>query len=255
MTELHELQRMFRDAMFGDQDALSAVGNLVRPSGRLTGEEHVRIYRQTVLGTLTGSLGNIFPVTRRLVGEQFFDAMAARYIPSAPSRSPDLADYGASFPQFIREFAPAAELPYLGDVAILEWYWHRAFHAEDDPGLDSQALQIAATRDADRIVFRLPASATLLESAFPIRRIWQSNQPDYGGSDELNLDDGGERLIVWRRLANEIRIDELDDELWLLLAGIGAGCSLERLGSVANIALLPLCAERGWLGGFEILEA
>jgi len=253
MTELEELQQLFRDAMFGDKIALSAVGNLVRPVGGLSGEEHVRIYRQTVLGTLTRSLGNIFAVTRRLVGEQFFDAMAARYIPDAPSRSPDLADYGESFPQFIREFAPAAELPYLGDVALLEWHWHRAFHAADEPPLDSEALRAAAAEDASRIVFRLPASATLLESRFPIRRIWQINQPDYHGSDQLSLDDGGERLIVWRRLANELRIDELDDDTWQLLNGIAKGQTLEQLGDGANISLLPRCAERGWLGGFDTL--
>lgn len=252
MTSLAELQHLFRDAMFGDQDAMATAGKLVKPSDHLTGAEHVRIYRQTVLGTLTSTLANVFPVTRRLVGEPFFDAMAGRYIPSAPSRSPDLADYGESFPLFIKEFAPAAELPYLADVALLEWHWHRAFHAADAPLLDGDALRAAAGHAAEQIVFRLPVSASLLASEFPIRRIWLVNQPDYEGDDHVHLDAGGDRLIVWRPSTSELRIDELDEDVWRLLNRVCEGQTLEQLSDTEDIArLLPFCAERGWLGSFD----
>lgn len=251
MTSLAELQDAFREAMFGDRAAVAVIGDKVRPTKQLDGESHVHIYRQSVLGTLTASLVSVFPVTRRLVGEQFFDAMAARFIPSAPSQSPDLADFGADFPAFIGNFEPAAELPYLPDVAVLEWAWHRAFHAADEGSLDAAELREAARGSAERIVFSLPVSARLIRSAYPIHRIWRVNQPGYAGDDRVDLAAGKDRLIVWRPSVREIRIDELQADEWQLLTRIETQATLAQLADMPNLAdLLPRCAERGWLGGF-----
>ena len=38
-----------------------------------------------------------------------------------------------------------------------------------------------------------------MKSNFPVRRIWQVNQPDYSGEVTVDLSEGGEALLVMRR--------------------------------------------------------
>ena len=257
MTTLRDMQIMVRDAVFEaetDGPALRAVSRHLNAGSGMTPAEHLLIYRRAILGTLVRALGNIYPVSRRLLGQQFFDAMARVYARETPSRSPDLARYGEDFFRFIANFEPAAELPYLPDVAKLEWHWHRAFHAADEADIDFATLSEVAETDMSRIVFRLPVSASLLASDYPVHRIWQVNQDDWKADQCVDLDQGGVRLIIWRR-DHDMRIDEVDERSWWLLNAIGEGISLGELSASADAddldSLLPGCVQQGWIGGFE----
>lgn len=260
MTSLRDMQRMIRDAVFetgANGPALAAISEHIRAGDDLAPAEHLLIYRRAILGTLVRALGAIHPVCKRLVGDDFFDAMSRVYARQTPSESPDLGDYGASFGDFIAAFEPAAELVYLADVTRLEWRWHRAFHAPDEEAVDIAALAGVAEKDRDRIAFRLPVSAGLLESDYPVQRIWQVNQDDWTGDQSVDLDAGGARLIVWRQ-DHEMRIDEPDNAAWLLLEAIEAGQTLGEIGNRAIVqdldTVLPRCVQQGWIGGFELAD-
>ena len=251
------MQNMVRDAVFEtktDGPALAAVSAHIRPGSGMDPAEHVRIYRRAILSTLVRALGNVYPVCKRLVGDQFFDAMARIYCRQIPSRSADLADYGNDFAGFIAGFEPAGEIPYLPDVARLEWHWHRAFHAADETGMDTSGLAGIAEADMSRIVFRLPVSASLIASAYPIGRIWQVNQKDWDSGQTVDLAQGPVRLIVWRR-QYDMRVDEIDEAAWPLLTAIADETPFGKLGQsiAADLdILLPRCVQSGWIAGFAL---
>ena len=258
MTSLVELQQQMRDAIFEsgrDGAALQAAGALVAPGSSLPAEEQVLIYRHAILATLGRTLEAIYPVCRALVGEEFFDAMGRVHVRQYPSESPDLGDYGMHFADFIAGFEPAAELPYLPDVARLEWAWHRAFHAADEPPLDIAALDQVPADETGRLIFRLPQSARLLESDYPVQTIWQVNQPDWTGDTAVDLERGGCRLMIWRQ-GHDMRIDEPDSGEWALLQLIENGLTLDQIGQQPGLeqldALLPVCVQRGWVAGFTV---
>ncbi len=258
MTALLDMQRMIRDAVFEtgpDGPALAAVSEYIQASEGFSAAEHLLIYRRAILGTLVRALGAIHPVCQQLVGDEFFDAMSRVYARQTLSESPDLGDYGESFGDFIAVFEPAAELVYLADVARLEWRWHRAFHAPDEATLDIAALASVTEADTGRIAFRLPVSASLLASDYPVQRIWQVNQDDWTGDQAVDLDEDGVRLIVWRH-GHEMRIDELDAGAWSLLNAIEMGQTLGEIGDNEGLedldAILPRCVQNGWIAGFEL---
>jgi hypothetical protein len=258
MTSLLDMQRMIRDAVFEtgtNGPAVKAISEHIETSGDFTAAEHLLIYRRAILGTLVRTLGAIHPICKQLVGEEFFDAMSRVYARKTPSESPDLGDYGEGFSEFITTFEPAAELVYLPDVARLEWCWHRAFHAPDEPSIDIEALANVTAADTDRITFRLPLSASLLESNFPVQHIWQVNQEDWNGDEAVDLDEGGVRLIIWRH-GHEMRIDELNTGAWSLLSSINAAHTLGEIGENKSLedldTILPRCVQNGWIAGFEL---
>jgi hypothetical protein len=255
MTSLAEIQDLFRDAVFetdAEQPAMNALSQHIDSTPGLSSIQHLEIYRRTVIGTLQRALGEIYPVCRRLVGEQFFAGMARIFARQYPSESPDLADYGKQFDAFITTFEPARELPYLADVARLEWCWHRAFHAPDEPALDPNSFSAVPVDDIERIVFWLPRSARLLQSVYPVEQIWKVNQPDWKGDLNVDLDHGGLNMIIWRQ-GNDMRIDELNDAAWDFLRKINDGAAMADLTRISSLdKLLPDCVQHGWIGGFRL---
>ncbi|WP_017668197.1 DNA-binding domain-containing protein [Sandarakinorhabdus sp. AAP62] len=134
------------------------------------------IYQRNHVASLTAALAKTFPVVQRLVGEPFFAAMAARFIFQSPPRVPMLADYGADLADFIAAFEPAESLPFLADVARLEYARVRAWHAADHASPPLDGADAVAALLPHRIV--LHPSATLIQSDHPVLAIWAANQPE-----------------------------------------------------------------------------
>ena len=78
------------------------------------------VYRNNVATGLARALAARFPITEKIVGEEFFTAMAREFVLSHPPSSPVLLHYGEDFAGFVAEFAPAKSLPYLADIVRLE---------------------------------------------------------------------------------------------------------------------------------------
>lgn len=235
MPSLREVQESFAAAILADDPALTAHIE----SGAFPAARHIQVYRNNVFAGLTDALGAIFPVTQKLVGEDFFEYAADGYIRRHPARSGNLHDFGDAFPGFLGNFEPAATLPYLADVAQLEWYWHEAFHAAEAPPFPMERLAAIAPADYAQLRFALHPSARLLDSPWPVLRIWQANQEGETGESDVDLAEGGVRLLVHRRDL-EVVIEPLAPGDHALLAAFRDGL---MFGAAADRALAadPAC--------------
>lgn len=136
------------------------------------------VHRNNVVASLIDALADTFPVVQALVGETFFRSMAARYARREPPRLPVLAAWGDTFADFVADFEAARPVPYLADVARLEFARVRAFHAADTPAVPEHELARAMAQ-ADRIGalhFVLHPSLALIASPFAVASIWAAHQ-------------------------------------------------------------------------------
>src|SRR5260370_28817400 len=93
------------------------------------------VHANNTRASLRIAVENVYPVTRRLVGADFFTAMAEQFVASHPPNHGCVSDYRADFADFAAQSRPAADLGYLPDVAPIQWAGVRAAHAPDAPGL------------------------------------------------------------------------------------------------------------------------
>lgn len=228
MQPLPELQAAFAAGVF-DGSAVAAIA-----PGRFPPEQHLQIYRNNVFESLTGALKAVYPVVERLVGEGFFRFAADGYIRRHPPHSGNLHDFGEHYAEFLSGFAPAAALPYLADVARLEWAWHEAYHAADADRLDPQRLVDVAPQQHGGLRFTLHPSARLLNSAYPVLRIWQANQ-DGATEQIIDLNEGSVRLLVMRRDLR-VEIEALPAGEHALLLALAQGAPLETACEAAFAA-------------------
>jgi len=202
MQQLADRQRDFSVAIL--DPALPAPHGLVGPDGEPSSRRFA-VYRNNVTASLTEALRNAFPAVCRIVGAEFFTAMARAYIHSDPPRSPILHDYGACFPRFIAKFRPAASLPYLADVARIERAWTEAYHSPEAARLEAAAFASIETDQLPHIHLVVHPSARIVASRLPALTIWRMNVGD-GVPAQVDLAAGGEDTLIIRPMAEvEVR--------------------------------------------------
>lgn len=229
----------------------------IKQSQALSAELRFEIYQSSITAGLGKTLAEIYPVCEKLLGQHFFLGMAYQYIEATPSISPNLIHYGQSFADFVAEFKPAQQLPYLGDVCRLEWAWHQAHYSAPDTELNIAALMQLDESEQANCIFKLPSSASRICTNYPIYQIWLVNQADYPDEPRVNLNQGGERLLIFNR-DTDIIIDTLSDDEWQVLDAIDNQLPLAKIceqfadgeHTVDIIQLLPIMLKKGWLSSF-----
>jgi hypothetical protein len=219
------------------------------------------IYRNNYRGNLHDALAAAYPVTLRLVGDDFFRYMAQHYISRYPSRSGNLHHYGAELAEFVSVFEPAQALVYLADVVTLEWNCHCAYFADDTVVLNTEALaRIPPPRYSDLILHLHPA-CYLLHSPYPVAAIWQAHQSGADENFHINLDSGPSNALVSRR-EGIVSVVEMTpaDATWLqaIMAGVPLGeatatALAEHTRFDLQTALLHLVTQ-GALSDFSLRE-
>lgn len=161
------------------------------PAGR-PAPKRFSVYRNNVASSLTRALEAAFPTVRKLVGDEFFAAMAVVFLRAHPPTSRMLMLYGAEFPAFLQAFQPVRHLGYLPDVARLDQAMRESYHAADSRALDQVAFQRLIGADLAGLRLTLAPSLRLVRSPWPIVSIWAAHAeggvtPRAGAEDALVL--------------------------------------------------------------------
>jgi hypothetical protein len=230
-----ERQRQFAAALL--DPALPTPAGLVDPDGDAC-PRRFSVYRNNVVVGLSRALEESFPVVRRLVGPEFFRAMANAYVRADPPRSPILLDYGAGFPSFVASFEPAAAIAYLADVARIERAWIEAYHAAEAQPLGSGAFaEIPADRLAD-LRLHLHPSIRVVRSPTPALTIWRMNL-DGGLQGPVEVEAGGEDAFFVRP-ESEVEVRSMPP------GGADFVLALSQGRSVTEAMEIAFAAERGF---------
>lgn len=254
MPSLLELQTAFAHALF-DADEADVRAHIVA-DGK-SAAERLAIYRNDIAHNYREALRDVYPVVERLVGEAFFAHAANRYLSRHRSRHGDLHAFGNQFATFLAGFGPAETLPYLPDVARLEWLIHESFHAADHPPLALDRLAAIAAADLPRLRFVLHPACRLLVSDFAVHLIWRANQP---GADGEVAQPGVPAHLLVRRKDYDVELEPVSAEEFRFLAACPAGQPLsaalaEAATPVGELDLQALLVRRvgdGTLADFRL---
>ena len=214
------------------------------------------VYRNTVAKACIDALAANYPVVLRLVGEAWFQGMAAAYLQAQPPRDGRLLLYGQGLPDFVAQWAPDRGVPYLGGVAQLDRFWTEAHTSADAEPVSADDL---AALPADALTATRwrphPAARWAWFDEVPVYSLWrchrESPQADpllggipWQGEGALLTRPGG--TVLWAPLS----IGGV-----CFLAACSAGRSLGEAAAEAVLAepgldlaaLLALCLSQGAL--------
>jgi hypothetical protein len=168
-----------RDWREGQQAFAAALDDPAQPPPALFADCDVAarfaVYRNNSAVAAIGALKEQFPTVTTLVGDEAFSDLARAFSQKCPPRSPALWEYGEDFPGFVAAFiaecGAQTQVPYLPDMARLDWARLkalRAFEAPPCPTARLAQLDPALMSDTRPV---LHPSLALVASQWPILAI------------------------------------------------------------------------------------
>jgi hypothetical protein len=215
-TALREWQAAFAAQLCGEVEA---------------GDKRLAIHRHHIASSLAKVLASTFPTVQTLVGTDFFRRLAQAYVARDLPVQPVLAEYGAGFPGFVATWAPADGLPYLADMARLDWALNTAFHSPRRQSLAAADLAVLPPERLATSTLLLAPGAAVIRSRYPIDLIWAASQP--GAPDEkVDLGQRAACLLVMRR-TDDAGFMVLSEGEAAFMEGLGKGLTLEASAGAA----------------------
>lgn len=163
-------QTSFARALFHPDEA--GPDNLVDPQGA-PAPKRFGVYRNNVVVSLIDNLASTFPACKSLVGEEFFNALAREYALNFPPSSPLMIYYGDEFAQFLSQFKPAQQVPFLSDIADIEYKRVKSYHAADGQQFDPNSIANVPQETLDNAKLKLHPSFFWSYSRFPAHQIYK----------------------------------------------------------------------------------
>jgi hypothetical protein len=195
MWSLAELQRNFCDGL-RTSDAPDKVLLSQLEDGEVA-LQRFQVYRNNFIVLNGDALADMYPVIKRLLGDEAFRTLATAYVRRHPPEQRTLLLYGDAFAEFLSSIPELSSLPYLRDVARLEFAWTAAYHAADATPLTPDKIGVLSEASFINLHLQPHPSLHLLASDYPVHRIWSVNQSD-DEDQEISLDEGPCRLVVVR---------------------------------------------------------
>jgi hypothetical protein len=158
----------------------------------------LRIYRNAAQIVRVKALQQIFPVCEKIVGPDYFTQLAQAFIEKNVSITIAINQQGGFFSSFIMTQPVQQQVPYLADLAQLEWLWHEVLHSPSNTLLGQQDPL------APHHLLQQVPHARLLHSDYPLIEIWHMCQDDYRG--DFTIQSRGKSTVLIVQVNDELRL-------------------------------------------------
>jgi len=136
--------------------------------GLLAYQSNARMLAERVLAAA-------YPVVTAVLSPDSMGQLARALWQAKPPTCGDLAHWGEHLPDFVAGSAQLANLPWLADLARLEWALHAAESAPD-VAHDAASLNLLAQADPAELGLRLAAATQVLPLNWSVYPIWRAHQ-------------------------------------------------------------------------------
>ena len=236
MSEWSKLQSSVSNAL--EDLNLEVPSGIKRLKNGVVPKKRFSVYRNNVTLSLISVLASTYPVVEEIVGDEFFATMAREFALSHLPQSPVMINYGEEFPDFLKTFVPVKELPYLSDIARLEWHRNTVYHGANASSVTIEALGEYKEEDVPNLSFELHPTFALVKSDYPIVTIWQAHQQDNPPEflKGVTMEQGEAALIIRPEL--DVLINQVSIGTYEFLQSLNKGLSFS-LSVEQAIAIEP----------------
>ena len=223
--------------------------------GSLSVEKQLSIYQNNINGAHQKVLAQVYPACLNILGEDYFNQLCYFYRCKYPSTRPDLNMYGEYFSIFLQKRIAIKEelsdFEYLGELAELEWYWHKSYFSDNDPLFDFEKLARISVEKYEKLSFTLSYSFSLHATEYPLIELWNANIQKLTDTQTFLMPDSKKYFCIFREKFKPV-IEILNEKQHACLTLISNKASLIELNEAGLQNELMSFIENGRITGFLI---
>lgn len=115
-------------------------GDFSKFIARQTQFENFDIYINNCYLGLAANLQDKFPITQMILGDDFFENIAQKYIAQNPQKFGENNSFGENFAQFLNPIGQEFNIEYVADIAEIEWARFLAEISKFEPAIDFEII-------------------------------------------------------------------------------------------------------------------
>jgi len=129
------------------------------------------VYHNNYIENGIRALSISFPSVLGLLGEEAFRGLARLYLLQEPKQCFDWADYGEQFSLFMFEIDELSDMPFLPEIAELDW---RILHIEraKDVDFNANSFSLLETEEPSQLRFILAPGIQIMQAMFPLKELY-----------------------------------------------------------------------------------
>lgn len=205
-------------------------------------QERLGAYQHGYPARIKLAIEEVFEAVTHVMGKKTFEELVHDYAASYPSKQYNLSLAGEHFAYYLKQSPIHFKLPFLSDLALLEWKAQEAFHAHDQKPIDPPKLQNIPPEDWEFVKFIFQPSIRLVESEWPILDVWEARKDPIENFD-INMTNRGQKIVISRN-GYKVRLERVDAlqfyALQELLEGKTLGQMCETLSRRMDATEWPL---------------
>jgi hypothetical protein len=190
----------------------------------------IAVYSAGYPARVTEALHESFPALAKILGDNAFAELSDRYRDVLRAEPRNLNDVGVDLPRFLRTDPASESLPFLPDLAALEWALTRSFHAAVTQRFDPKECSDWTLEDWPRARLDFQPGLALLRSRWPLRALHATREQERAEID-VDLEQGGESVLVFRR-GYEVAVEAVTEREAIAIEAFLAG---RTLGEVSEL--------------------
>ena len=233
MADLKSLQQDMAALILKDIASERLLGSIEKTP--LSAKDRLQVHKNNYRLTLSAALIDIYPVLMSFVGHEWLEAALKKFVLEYPPQDACLSGYGGKLADFLKGFEPAAAMPYLVDIARLEWAIYDCQNAKEDKVLSAQEWHDIAGTGIQNQSLQFVQAHQFISSDYPLLDLWQAGS-GLEVDGEIDLSSGGVRLLVIRPHTEVVLFALKEDEYAFLR-------SLQKGGSIVAASLAAGWAE------------
>lgn len=209
--KLSETQSLFKKNILNAQNDPTAF-NEFKPAGKLSLEQAFNLYHSIYEARLTEVLMSHFPAVRWVLGKDLFNKICHKYVETQPSVTYNLHSYGNTFPEFLKEDHDSKAIPFLYDLARLEWTLKEVQDRPSPSPLPGKHIEELLHSEDFKVQFI--DAMEIFESPYAVYDIWDQRMSSAYQFEDINWN-RSESLLVYKdqKKLCLIRIDALEAEV------------------------------------------
>ena len=255
LNVLQQHQSEFACALGHHQSADEEFVRKITKTSKISPQLALDIYRNNTRGARLKSLQIIYPVCRKILGDETFHFIAQQYVTEDTEGSSDLNHYAESFNLHLKSLLEAGRLPeeyiYLTDLVALEYKIHAAYYADTDPLFPFKLFE-QKVKNEQQVYFKLSSALGLIASEYPVYEIWRGNK-EQQGTEEIKPIEGKQYLLVYRN-GYKSSIAVINNREYSIIEDIINDLSLQEIINNANFDInnvLPVLITNKWIVGIK----
>lgn len=219
MPPLSKLQQGFNSAVLGKETLPPGLTGFV--SGRL------HIYQDAYLSRIVEALQADFKVLHRALGEESFASLVRNFLQTFPSQFTNITEIGRNLSEYLKASDYGVEMPFVVDLAALEWARVECFWAEEKPSLDPVKLSQLTPEALESLTLTLHPSARLQTFNYEVLSVFDNfEKPD---EDFFNPPESILNHVLIYRAADWPRAEKIAASEYKILEKLRRGMKLEDL--------------------------